>query len=244
MNQTEISQFFCTKCGHSTIPIQRHNGGYREPGHLKNLYCPYCREEHNCVEVRPDNSKYTFDDFQLEFQAGNFTKEGKRKMPYNQFKQQKPKCDGTLILMCGIPASGKSSFARNAEDTDYENIYYVSRDGIRFGLIASDDDYFKREKAVFKEFVKDIEKGLYAGKTVYADATHINPASRSKLLKALHIQPKELGAVYFETPLEVCLERNAKRVGRFRVPDEVIKKMAKNYIAPSCDEGFDWVTLG
>ena len=70
------SRFFCTKCGREGIPIQRKKGQERESGHLKKLYCLFCGEEVNHVEIRED-SPYTVEDFQEEFKLGRF-EEGQR----------------------------------------------------------------------------------------------------------------------------------------------------------------------
>lgn len=70
------SRFFCTKCGREGIPIFRKKGKLREPGHLKKLYCMYCKEEVNHAEVR-EIGGYTYDDFLEEFEAGRFV-EGNR----------------------------------------------------------------------------------------------------------------------------------------------------------------------
>lgn len=67
----QTSDFYCTKCGNKGIPIIRMNGKYKEPGHLKKLYCVYCKEETNHCEIRPVG-KYTYKDFQEEFQLGRF----------------------------------------------------------------------------------------------------------------------------------------------------------------------------
>lgn len=47
-----ISQFKCTQCGNIGIPISRKQSRQREQGHLKKLYCIYCKEETNHVEIR------------------------------------------------------------------------------------------------------------------------------------------------------------------------------------------------
>lgn len=70
------SRFFCTECGHEGIPIQRKQGAQREPGHLKKLYCIYCKKEVNHVEVR-EIGGYTEEDFRTEFNLGRF-KDGLR----------------------------------------------------------------------------------------------------------------------------------------------------------------------
>jgi hypothetical protein len=76
-----ISKFYCTQCGREGIPIPRKDGRNREPGHLKRLYCINCKKEHNFVEVKPFG-KYSYEDFQKEFNEKNFTEEGERIKPW------------------------------------------------------------------------------------------------------------------------------------------------------------------
>ena len=70
-NNFEISDMYCTKCGRRNIPIARIKGKYREAGHLKKLYCIYCKEEVNHCEIR-QFGKYTLEDFKKEFELGRF----------------------------------------------------------------------------------------------------------------------------------------------------------------------------
>jgi hypothetical protein len=48
----------------------------REKGHLKRLYCTYCRRVVNHVEI---SDKYTEEDFRREYEAGSFDINGMRK---------------------------------------------------------------------------------------------------------------------------------------------------------------------
>jgi predicted kinase len=48
-------------------------------------------------------------------------------------------------------------------------------------------------------------------------------------------------AVYFDVPLAVCRERNARR--RRVVPDEAMVKMAAKLVPPTVEEGFARVTV-
>lgn len=66
-----ISDMYCTKCGKKGISIPRRPGQYRAAGHLKNLFCIYCKEETNHAEIRPFGS-YTLDNFKEEFKLGRF----------------------------------------------------------------------------------------------------------------------------------------------------------------------------
>lgn len=70
------SDFYCTCCGKKGIPIARKIGAQREAGHLKKLYCIYCKKETNHCEIRPFG-QYTYADFQEEFEMGRFVN-GKR----------------------------------------------------------------------------------------------------------------------------------------------------------------------
>lgn len=151
-----------------------------------------------------------------------------------------------LIVLCGCPASGKSTWVKEqvATASKYLNIEVVSRDLIRFGLLCEGEDYFAKEKEVFKIYCKRISELLADNTTdvVIADATHINKKSRAKLFKNISI-PKDckLEAVCFETPLEVCLERNAEREGLAKVPDEAIYGLYSDYERPTGAEGFEIV---
>lgn len=79
-----ISDFYCCSCGKRVLPLPRKDGQGREPGHLKKLYCLYCKEEKNAVEIR-ENGKYTYEDFMIEYLNGNFDENGKRIQPMRQF---------------------------------------------------------------------------------------------------------------------------------------------------------------
>ena len=138
-----------------------------------------------------------------------------------------------LILLAGIPGSGKSTWLRtHLGDGDT----YVSRDEVRFSIIGDDEDYFSHETEVFDKFVAEIEEELNEGKRVFADATHINWASRRKLLERIHDKENiDIDVYIFKTPMEICLARNAQREGRAVVSDTVIKRMRGQMTHPLSD---------
>ena len=142
----------------------------------------------------------------------------------------------TLHVMCGIPGSGKSTWAKeHLTRTDQ----YVSRDDIRFSYINPGEDYFSKEDDVWAEFTRRINESLELGFNVFADATHINPGSRRKLLNAVKGYD-EVDIVYINTPLCTALERNELRKDTERyVPRSVIKRMSYQFEEPTFDEGFN-----
>jgi predicted kinase len=75
----------------------------------------------------------------------------------------------------------------------------------------------------------------------YIDATNLTPQERRPYLRIGKIGQCEVEAVYFDVPLEVCRERNARR--HRVVPDEAMVKMAAKLVAPTVEEGFTRVTV-
>ena len=140
-----------------------------------------------------------------------------------------------LFIMIGVSGSGKSTFIKN----HLSSAVHISRDEIRFSLLKEDDEYFAKEDKVFSLFAKEIYHNLTLGKDVVADATHINPKSRARLLNRLPDSLKnqvEIIAVYVNTSLETCIKQNENRKGKAYVPVDVIEKMHKSLIPPSFTE--------
>lgn len=82
-----MSEFYCCGCGRRGIPISRDGRRQREAGHLKKLWCLNCKKEINHVECKPF-TKYTYDDFLIEYENGNFDDECNRIMPYGLFRDK------------------------------------------------------------------------------------------------------------------------------------------------------------
>ena len=80
-------EFYCCKCGCKGIPVVRQTGKERGAGHLKKLWCLNCNEETNHAECIP-GSKYTKEDFQIEFKYKNFNETQQRKMTYGQLRDK------------------------------------------------------------------------------------------------------------------------------------------------------------
>lgn len=81
---------------------------------------------------------------------------------------------------------------------------------------------------------------------VVADATHLNPKSRLKLLANLNINKEktEVVAVVMKTPLKTCIERNENRKGtRSYVPKGVIKRMYFSFDPPTFEECYGMIDV-
>ena len=96
MANMTVSNMYCTQCGRKNIPIPRSKGKEREGGHLKKMYCIYCKKKVNMVEIRDFGAGYTLDDFKLEFNLHNFDKDGNRKLSWSEFRIHLNKDGGVL----------------------------------------------------------------------------------------------------------------------------------------------------
>ena len=144
-----------------------------------------------------------------------------------------------LYIMCGPSGCGKTAWAHNFINMYPQNdIRYVSRDEIRFSILKDGEDYFSREKEVFKKFVATLRQTLIDGFDIIADATHLNQFSRRKLTQAIDMYTTDYKIIYvvFNVSADTCIARNANRTGRANVPENIIRNMCRDFRAPIKDE--------
>lgn len=146
-----------------------------------------------------------------------------------------------LHIMVGAPGSGKSTFVQRQIKLFEEEQYttaVISRDSIRFSMFEGGGSYFSREKEVFKEFIRQINECMEVGvDIVYVDATHVNEASRRKLLRQLLLDPNTLVVFdVMDVSIDECISRNNLRKGCERVPEQAIQRMAESFTLPTKKE--------
>ncbi len=149
-----------------------------------------------------------------------------------------------IILMAGVPGSGKSTYLKNKVDNLSRvglTSRIISRDEIRKFIVGeniSNSKYFSKEDEVFNEFVKQINEALASDiDYVCIDATHITRKSRKKILSKLCIPSGvKLEVVSINPDLHTCLNRNKQRIGFSRVPSDAIKRMFFQYQKPQSSE--------
>ena len=150
----------------------------------------------------------------------------------------------TLFIASGVPGSGKTTWIKNHMNKELDA--HVSRDEVRFSFLNDDDAYFSKEDLVFEAFINQIQKNIDNDniRNIYVDATHLNKVSRGKVIgRLVNKGDMEIIILYFNVPLEVCLERNAKRTGRALVPEESIKNMYKAFKRPNDKWDFRYLEI-
>ena len=128
-------------------------------------------------------------------------------------------------LLAGIPGSGKSTWARR--QIAKKGGVHCSRDEIRFSLLKDGEDYFAHEDDVVRLWTEKVRQAILNPdvEDVYIDATHLTEKSRAKVINSLPTSDYTITTVFFDIPLDICLERNALRTGRAYVPRSVIRRM-------------------
>lgn len=143
---------------------------------------------------------------------------------------------GALTVLVGLPASGKSTWAKEFAGT----AIIVSTDDLRQKLTGDAADQ-SRNGDVWRQAYETAAYWLTVGKNVIFDATNCGKRDRRNIVRTLGRCAKQINAVYFNTPLEECKRRNQKR--ERKVPDEVYLRMVSRLSVPTKEEGFDNVMI-
>ena len=143
-----------------------------------------------------------------------------------------------LIMMIGLPCSGKSTMAQHFAKNYNANIH--SSDAIREEL-TGDINNQENNALVFQTLHRRIKDDLRNGKNCIYDACCIHYKERMTFLQELKNIPCEKNCVLMATPYEVCLERSTKRDRK--VPEYVIKRMYMNFDPPGDYEGWDNIKI-
>jgi predicted kinase len=84
---------------------------------------------------------------------------------------------------------------------------------------------------------------LAEGRSVVVDNTNPTPEDRAALISVARSAGVPVRAVWVDTPLAVCRERNDARDGRARVPVPGLLGTAGRLVPPAVGEGFDAVDV-
>lgn len=137
-------------------------------------------------------------------------------------------------MLVGLPGSGKSTYLARV------GVNGISSDEIR-RLLADDVTDQTIHRRVFATVRHLIRQRIALGRAVtYVDATSLTRRERRQYIRLGQLHDCDVEAVFFDIPLEVCLQRNLSRVRI--VPEQAVRELARKLMAPSVDEGFTRVT--
>lgn len=142
-----------------------------------------------------------------------------------------------LIVMVGIPGSGKSTYAKKHFG---KTAQILSSDALRKELLG-DETNQKQNDIVFTELYKRARGFLILGEDVVIDGTNINVFERKRVLNNFEDLSVEKIAIVMNTPIETCYHQNQQR--ERNVEESVIDMYAKNFEMPTTSEGFDKIEI-
>ena len=149
-----------------------------------------------------------------------------------------------LIMLCGIPTAGKSTFSKNPKYRDYVRI---SSDDVLEQIAKQRETTYN---AIFaknigfaqKLMLRRLRMAIKQQQNIIWDQTNITPQQRMEKLKMVPNDYRKI-AVWFMIPMKDALTRNLKRHGKM-IPPEVIQRMYNEFEIPTLYEGFDEIVKG
>ena len=142
----------------------------------------------------------------------------------------------TFYMMVGLPASGKSVYAKSlAEEM---GCIVVSSDSIRaewYGDEAIQGDPAK----LFREVVLRCQVAIRRGQSVIIDATNMSAKKRKNIVRAMPACYKV--CVVMATPFDECVKRDEERSRSVGLT--VLERMRKNFQMPYYNEGWDHIEI-
>lgn len=148
-----------------------------------------------------------------------------------------------VVLVCGLPGSGKSRFAaENFKDTGRNRVNRKELHRLLFEMIHFGGQWSEAKFDAIDEFLvkhverKIIEHLLQNKQKVLIDNTSVSAESRKGYLSIAHQMHKSIGVIFLNTPATTCMERN--RALQDPVPERVIANLAASVDLPRSEEGF------
>lgn len=138
-----------------------------------------------------------------------------------------------LTILCGVPAVGKSTFAKNFLCKNPSAVHLTS-DGIRKELYGAEAILGDRSK-VFDLMVQRTVKCLSDGKDVLYDSTALERCARDNIISRCPACVR-INCMLLWAPREVCIARDAAR--ERTVGPAVIDLLTGTFEAPFYDERF------
>lgn len=130
-----------------------------------------------------------------------------------------------LLMLKGLPASGKSTYARKLVDDGWIR---VNKDDLR-AMLHNSKWSKGNEQQVLQLRDSIIENSLIAKKSVVVDDTNLAPKHSARLKELAKKHSATFETKFFDTPVEECIKRDLGRLSS--VGERVIRQMHRQFLA-------------
>jgi predicted kinase len=128
-----------------------------------------------------------------------------------------------LIIICGLPGSGKSSLARKLRSR--LPAAYLNSDVVRKQIFPKPQYTENEKKDVYNDIVNQAEKMLHQGKNVIVDATFYTRKYRQMMIDTAESAGSEHCIIMCTLPEETVKARLEKRMERGKNPSDADYKV-------------------
>lgn len=146
-----------------------------------------------------------------------------------------------LIMLVGLPACGKSTYAEYLRKENPVETKVFSSDAIREELFKDKPYDPEDNQKVFNTLHKRIIENLKLGRTCIYDATNLSSKRRKQFLSQLKKVSCKKEVVVLVEDVRTLKERDKER--KSQVGDEVIEKFWRRFELPLKSEGWDSITI-
>ena len=138
-----------------------------------------------------------------------------------------------LILLAGLPGTGKSYYAQSIKD---ENCHIISSDETRFAITHDYRVILNDMNVVYDKMIETANALLMSNEniTVILDSTFLDDKRRNYFLDKIK-NTDYIELIMLKANIDTILARNHKRQEEKWVPEEVILSMMEKYKDPSSD---------
>ncbi|MBP7552235.1 MAG: AAA family ATPase [Spirochaetes bacterium] len=153
-----------------------------------------------------------------------------------------------ILLICGLPSSGKSYFAKKYFSESGRK--RINRSEIRkmlfemtnFGKNWSETNFIEEDEVLIKHVEKKIiEHLVHNKKKILIDNTSVTRLSRKYYVDIAKANNKSIAVIFINTPVIKCIERNRMRADK--KPENVISQLYSKIELPEKKEGFNFTEI-
>jgi len=139
-----------------------------------------------------------------------------------------------LIVLSGVPGSGKSYFSSMLKQALKKHVYIISSDALRLAILGNQQD-LSEDELVWKIYY-DLIRVYSVDKegTVILDATHSKKIYRLDNIKPYKDLYDQVDLVCFRLDKELVLEQNKDRENP--IPKESLLKLIEQFEMPDDEE--------